>query len=322
LSIKSEDGFELNLLSIEEMKVKFLAKKAKEEERANELRIQKQFFDIQQSKRLEDAKAEKALLELNQKKKLEERRLHEYNMLQRSIAQQKLLDQEAEDRKIQLQSGTASYSDFKIDISEFLDEAPCIRDQCSNNNFKGKLKYIYRYKLNELEQEQLIINHSLFEECKKHNIDAHLIKLIPINDQDTFSTSTVYDNIKDFSTLPKTVVKKHKKWLEHKKDKMNKLKSNFTSLFGHLLGMDDEYKEVEEKILTPARVKLAKAESSTNILSTSVYIKKLTLLIEQHELDFNHWSIEVRPRLLEKLNCLRKDFVLALLEAFEIPTGS
>jgi len=80
--------------------------------------------------------------------------------------------------------------------------APYLEDQCRDNTiFKGKPKYIHHHMLKELEQEQLIIDHSLAEECKKHNIDFHLIKFIPISQQTTYSTSTVYNNIEDFSTL-------------------------------------------------------------------------------------------------------------------------
>jgi hypothetical protein len=100
-----------------------------------------------------------------------------------------------------------------------------------------------------------------------------LIKLIPISQQITYLTSTIYDNVKDTSILSEKVIKKHKKWLEKKKDKMNKFQADFISLFGHLQGMDDEFKEVEEKILAPARVKLANAKSMTNVFARDKYIK-------------------------------------------------
>jgi len=101
---------------------------------------------------------------------------------------------------------------------------------------------------------------------------------------------------------------------------MNKFKSEFTDTFGHVLGIDEEYKEVEERILAPARVKLANAASMTNAAARNKLMKNLSLLIERHEFNVNSWNNEFRPRLMDKLNGLRKDFILASIEAFEIPT--
>jgi hypothetical protein len=174
--------------------------------------------------------------------------------------------------------------------------------------------------LKELEQEQLIINHSLVKECESHNIDVQLIKLIPITQHAAYSESIVYNNIQDTSILPNVVIKKHKRWLEHKAEKLDRLHSSYLSKLGAIQATDDEYRDIEERILAPARKKLENAKTITDISARDNYIKKLKFLIELHEEASNSWNNKFRKDRVTDLNQLRTDYILASLEVFEIPT--
>jgi hypothetical protein len=91
---------------------------------------------------------------------------------------------------------------------------------------------------------------------------------------------------------------------------------------GVIQATDDEYKDIEEKILALTRIKLANAETMTDVSARNKYIKKLTFLIELHEDSINSWINEFRKdRVMELNQLVRMDFyILASLEAFKIPT--
>jgi hypothetical protein len=100
---------------------------------------------------------------------------------------------------------------------------------------------------------------------------------------------------------------------------LNRLHSAFISKFGAIQATDDEYKDIEEKILAPAKIKLTNAETMTDVSARNKYIKKLTFLIELYENSINSWINEFWKDRIMELNQLRRNFILTSLEAFEIP---
>jgi hypothetical protein len=179
-----------------------------------------------------------------------------------------------------------------------------------------------RHMFKDLEQEQLIINHSLAEECRKHNINFQLIKLVSVLLNAIYSESTIDYNIKYSFSENEDITKRYKSWLKKKSKKLNDLQSQIILKVGSIRISNEEYAGIEEKILIPARLKLINAENIKNIKSTSQresYIKKLNLFIDQHESNFLRWKKLFRPHHMEALNGLRKEYVNVSLETFEIP---
>jgi hypothetical protein len=100
---------------------------------------------------------------------------------------------------------------------------------------------------------------------------------------------------------------------------LNKLHLAFIIKFGAIQTTDDKYKDIDERILTPVKKKLENAKTITNISTRDKYIKKLNFLIALHKDSINTWNNEFRKDHVTVLNQLRTDFILASLEAFEIP---
>jgi hypothetical protein len=72
----------------------------------------------------------------------------------------------------------------------------------------------------------------LVKECKNHNINTQLVKLIPITQHAEYSESTIYNNIQDTFILLKVLIKKYINWLKRKTRKLNRLHSAYISKFG------------------------------------------------------------------------------------------
>ena len=180
-----------------------------------------------------------------------------------------------------------------------------------------KPKNTFKEWFKELEQEQLIINHSLAEECKKHDIDPQMIKLIPISQDLEYDKSFVVYNSRNLPSLS-NYTNKYRNFIKSKNKKLNEIKNSFITFFSHLHAEDEENKEIEEKILIPGRIKLAKLANNTASRKDE-YFKTLTDMLEVYEVNITHWRNQGRSDILRKLDTFRKEYVELSLKEFEIP---
>jgi hypothetical protein len=84
-------------------------------------------------------------------------------------------------------------------------------------DLKDEEKFFRKHIIKDLEQEQLIINHSLTEECRKHNIDPQFIKLIPVSLNAIHFESTVDYNLKYSFSENEEITKRYNRWLKKKR---------------------------------------------------------------------------------------------------------
>jgi hypothetical protein len=218
---KDENLLEINRLSIKEVRARFYQNRSKEDKLNEQRNFYKQLY-------------------LNRDKKFA-------------------------DIELRIQSGVTSETDVEENIDNFFENVSTTVDSLKfiinypEEKRDKKTKYFKKQMLKELEQVQLIINHSLAEECRKHDIDPQLIRLIPFSQDSNYSESTVYNNIDIKNNNPfgdKNINKKYKKWLKNKTKNLNDLQSQIVLKLGVIDSNDKEYAEIEEKVLAPARLKL------------------------------------------------------------------
>jgi hypothetical protein len=214
--------------------------------------------------------------------------------------------------------GTANNDDLSQEITEFEEISNTREIFRKISHSLQKPKNTFKKLFKELEQEQLIINHSLAKECKKHNIDPQMIKLILITQDSEYGRSSIIYN----QNLPRVsnYSNQYKKFIKLKNKKLNDLKSTIISDHSYLHATDEEYKNVEEKIVIPGRIKLVNIASSA-ASKKDEYFKTLTKMLEFHEEIINHWKDQGRSNWIRKLEDLRKKYVKLSLKAFKIPIG-
>jgi predicted nuclease with TOPRIM domain len=89
--------------------------------------------------------------------------------------------QQITQRKEHFDLKMANNDDLSQEITEFKEDISNIREIFRNRSHSlQKPKNTFKELFKKFEQEQLIIDYSLAEECKKHNIDPQMVKLIPI----------------------------------------------------------------------------------------------------------------------------------------------
>jgi hypothetical protein len=100
-----------------------------------------------------------------------------------------------EQRREHFNSETANNDDLSQEITEFEEEISNTRKIFRKiSHSLQKPKNTFKKLFKELEQEQLIINHFLAEECKKHNIDPQMITLIPVTQDSEYGRSSIIYN--------------------------------------------------------------------------------------------------------------------------------